>query len=58
MFVVVPNDLSDAIYGKIDAAIAECPDAASGRDIFYEQILGYFNEHGVIPDFSLVKSAE
>jgi hypothetical protein len=57
MLVLVPNDLSDAIYQKIDAQIALCPDAAPDRELFYERLIGYFNEHGVVPDFTLVKNA-
>jgi len=52
-FVIVPNALRDAIYAKVDAAIAGAPDAAPDRDYFYGVLLDYFNEHGVIPDFEL-----
>jgi hypothetical protein len=54
--VIVPNSLERAIYEKIDAEIAKVPEAAPGREEFYAQLLSYFYEHGVIPDFSLVKS--
>lgn len=57
MFVIVPNSLSEEIYAKVDAAIAECPDAASDREVFYSQLLNYFNEHGAVLDFSLVRNA-
>jgi hypothetical protein len=53
--VVVPNCLADAINAKIDAALADCPDAAKDRDIFFGQLLEYFDEHGVVPDFRLEK---
>jgi hypothetical protein len=56
MIVIVPNSLSDAIYKKIDVALVECPDATPDRELFYNHLLSYFNEHGVIPDFSLVKN--
>jgi hypothetical protein len=53
--VIVPNELAAAIYAKIDAALVDCPDAAPDREAFYGQLLDYFDEHGVIPAFSLVK---
>jgi hypothetical protein len=55
MFFVVPNELRDAINAKLDVAIVACPGAAKDRDELYGYLLGYFNEHGVIPDFSLQK---
>lgn len=51
--MIVPNSLRDAIYAKIDIAIAQCPGATPGRDYFYDRLLEYFNEHGEIPDFDL-----
>ena len=55
MFYVVPNELRDAINANIDAALVDCPDAAADREIFYAQLLEYFNEHGVVPTFTLQK---
>jgi hypothetical protein len=57
MLVIVPDSLSDAIYAKVDEAIAAVPDAAPDREFFYGAILDHFNKHGVIPDFSLVKNS-
>lgn len=56
MFVVVPNYLSDEIYRRLDAEIAKEPDAAKDREALYRQLLSYFNEHGVIPNFSLARA--
>lgn len=54
MFYVVHNDLRDAIYRKIDKALEDAPeDAKRDREAFYEQLLGYYNEHGRIPNFSI-----
>ena len=53
MLVIVPNSLRAQIYQAIDEQLAEHPDAAPDREIFYETLLSYFNEHGVVPDFSL-----
>jgi len=53
--VIVPDGLYDAIQKKLDAAIAERPDAERDRDHLYHRLLDYYYEHGAIPDFSLVK---
>lgn len=55
MLVIVPNTLRDAIHRKLDEQIALNPDAEKDREPLYSQLLDYFNEHGVIPDFSLAK---
>lgn len=52
-WVIVPNGLRDAIYAKVDAAIVEAPDAAPDREYFYGLLLDYYNEHGVVPEFTL-----
>jgi len=54
MLVIVPNDLRDAIYAKVDAALEEVPEATPDREVFYDQLLSHFNQHGVVPDFTLV----
>ena len=53
---VIPNSLRDAINAKLDAAIADVPDAEKDREHLYHSLLMYFNEHGVIPDFSITKT--
>lgn len=58
MFVIVPNVLSDAINAAIDKALLDCPEAAGEREIFYSQLLGYYNEHGVIPPFTIGKNPQ
>lgn len=55
MLVIVPNSLRDAINAKLDAAFVECPDAATDRDELYQKLLEYFDKHGSLPGFSLVK---
>lgn len=52
---IIHNCLRDEINQRLDAEIAKVPDAAKDREALYSQLLGYFNEHGVIPDFSLEK---
>lgn len=58
MIVIVPDSLAAAINEKLDAAIAVCSDAAQDREVLYSQLLSYFNEHGVIPDFTLARAPE
>lgn len=53
MFYVVPNYIADEINRKLDAEIAKHPGAAKDREVLYSQLLGYVNEHGTVPDFSL-----
>ena len=53
MFRVIPNVLRDKINEKLDTAFLACPDAAKDRDVLYLQLIDYFDEHGVIPDFEL-----
>lgn len=57
MLVIVPNTPADAINKKLDAAYAEVPDAAVDREYHYQALLNHFYEHGVMPDFQLVKAA-
>jgi hypothetical protein len=58
MFRIVPNYVADALNAKLDAAFSECPEAEKDREVLYVHLLNYFDEHGVIPDFSLKKKVE
>lgn len=51
--MIVPNYLSEEIYKKVDAQLEICPNLKPHREDIYNKILRYFDEHGVIPDFSL-----
>jgi hypothetical protein len=60
---IVPSALSDAINEEIDKAILELPEAdrpvaEAERQNLYGQLLGYFNEYGMIPGFSLRRKQE
>lgn len=55
--VIVPNYVSAAINAKLEAAFAEVPNAVKDREALYQHLLNYFNEHGTVPDFSLVRRA-
>jgi len=58
--VIVPNSLRDAINAKLDAAIMACPEdwafSEGERENLYNLLLRYFDEHGVVPDFTLQKA--
>jgi len=50
---IVPNDLSDAIYKKIDEQLVDHPALVKHREEIYKDLLSYFDEYGKIPNFSL-----
>lgn len=52
MFVIVPNYVSDAINAKIDAFLAEYPEATHAREEMYDAMLEAYNVHGVIADIT------
>ena len=56
--VVVPDTLSAAINAELDEAFKDVPDAEQYRDIFYHELLRYFDEHGIIPDFKLTTNPD
>jgi hypothetical protein len=53
MFAIVPDSLRDAINAALDKALDGRPCDADSRAVLYDQLLCYFDEHGVIPDFAL-----
>ncbi len=54
--VIVPNELREAIYARVDRAIALSPDAYVDRESFYQHLLAFYDEHGYIPEFTLEKN--
>ena len=60
MLVVVPDTLRHRIERALDAAVSDLPkvaqpEAICARPALYQQLLEYFNKHGVIPEFSISK---
>ena len=51
--VTVPDSLDQAINTALDAAFVQTPAAEPDRAVLYQQLLAYFDEHGVIPTFTL-----
>lgn len=56
MFYILPNYIGDEIDRLLDAQIEKVPGAAKDRDVLRGQLIDYFADHGVIPDFSLAKN--
>ncbi len=55
--VIVPNVLRDAINARLDDALRDAPaEAVAEREHLYHQLLEYYDEHGVIPECSVVKA--
>lgn len=52
MFVIVQKYVSDAINAKIDAFLAEYPEATHAREEMYYAMLEAFNIHGIIADIT------
>ena len=52
-WVIVHNDLRDAIDAAIDVALAGRPCDDDGREDIFRRLLGYYDDHGRIPDFTL-----
>jgi len=50
---IVPNFVRDTINAKLDKAYATSPGAEIDRQLHYNALLAYFDEHGEIPDFKL-----
>ena len=56
MIVIAPNVLRDAINARLDDVLRDAPaEAIAERDALYQQVLTYYDEHGIIPEFSVVK---
>lgn len=53
MLCIVPNQLRDELYRRIDAQLAVWPELLPEREKVYGDLLLHFDEHGVIPDFDL-----
>ena len=55
MIVIVPDVLRNTIDKKLDDAIKEVPEAAKDRSELFDQLLNYYDEYGMVPDFTLVR---
>jgi hypothetical protein len=49
----VDDALDHAINQKLDAALESAPEAARDRDLFYKELLRFFEVYGCLPDFQL-----
>lgn len=59
MIAVVPNELHDAINRKLDVALVghETISPTERADL-YQVILEYYDEHGELPEFAVIKRDE
>ena len=51
--VVIHDHVREAINARLDAAIAEVPDAAKERERLYQEIINFYSEYGQLPNFTL-----
>ena len=58
MIAIIPNYVRDAINAKLDDAYVTAPGAEIDRQLHYNSLLVYFDEHGEIPDFTLQHKSE
>lgn len=55
-YVIVPDFVADAINKALDEKLKDAPgEATKCRGHLFNQLLEYYNEHGEIPDFDVVK---
>ena len=54
MICVVPNQLRESIYRIIDAELVRVPEATPDRELYFEAMLKFYDEHGELPEFTLV----
>jgi hypothetical protein len=57
-FVIVPNEVYEAIYKKIDAALEKAPQFKHCREQIYQDLLKHFDKYGEIPDFEIEPNKE
>ena len=57
MLLIVPNSLHDAIHESITKVLGGRPCDDESREILYQQILKYYDDHGNIPNFTLTEKA-
>ena len=54
-YVIVYDELRKALYQRVDAEIERSGAPVDEREQHYTALLHYYDEHGVIPDFTLEK---
>lgn len=53
MISIVPNEISEAIYKKVDEALETRPELKDDRENIFRFILEHYDKFGEIPDFTL-----
>jgi hypothetical protein len=54
-FLIVPDELYNAIHDRLNELFKQFPDAEKDREHLYHQCLDAFNTYGKLPDFTLEK---
>ncbi len=52
---IVPNEVSAAINAKLDEKLAGIQITAEEREVHYDTLLEFFDQHGTIPEFTFAK---
>lgn len=53
MISIVPNEVSEAIYKKVDQVLETRPELKGDRENIFRFILEHYDKFGEIPDFQL-----
>lgn len=53
MISIVPNEVSEAIYKKVNQVLETRPELKDERENIYRFILEHYDKFGEIPDFTL-----
>ncbi|MBT9170263.1 MAG: hypothetical protein DDT18_00602 [Actinobacteria bacterium] len=56
--VIVQNALRDVINTKLNDAFTKVPEAEKYRKVFFQELLEYYDDYGVIPDFEIQKMSK
>ena len=50
---IIPYDVHETINRELDQALEEWPEAIPDRELFYQQLVDYYDEYGDIPRFHI-----
>ena len=58
MIIAVPIHILNEINKKLDDVMSEHPEAGVDRELYFQEILHFVDDHGYIPDFTLTKKVD
>ena len=56
MIFILRDYVRDTINAKLDQCYRDFPDAAIDREIHFNQLLRYVDEHGTLPEFTMKRT--